>query len=300
MLSRLCENSYVSIQSVAVARPLLWVAAPRTRSAPAWSSASVLSVGFGLVLVALGAVQIVESVVGTLGWVAGTPLTFGVVPLLALIAGWTRFHDVERGPDIHDRQLDRIIGAGAALGAATLLLLSPAATGQRLDLLALPATAVAIIVSRFGTRLLWRLRAAPFALVLAWPTPWTALSTRLSGHLPAGAGPALITGSITGAVLVLPVALAARAGWLRRSVALLVAAPAGAAALQLVLIGGDPTARGELAPTLVLLVGAVAVVTVLLPLRLLCPTRAHAACAPTSREHGGLGWSPEPGSLDRA
>ena len=106
-----------------------------------------------------------------------------LVPVAAVAVAWQRAVPGHGGPNIHDRQLDYILGAGLTVAGLTLLVVQdqrPADfTGARLDLLALPLTAAAAAVLLLGTRMTWRLRTALLVLLLAWPPPWEAVVRHL-------------------------------------------------------------------------------------------------------------------------
>ncbi len=110
-----------------------------------------------------------------------------LVPVAAVAVAWQRAVPGHGGPNIHDRQLDYILGAGLTVAGLTLLVVQdqrPADfTGARLDLLALPLTAAAAAVLLLGTRMTWRLRTALLVLLLAWPPPWEAVVRHLGRPL---------------------------------------------------------------------------------------------------------------------
>ncbi len=110
-----------------------------------------------------------------------------LVPVAAVAVAWQRAVPGHGGPNIHDRQLDYILGAGLTVAGLTLLVVQdqrPADfTAARLDLLALPLTAAAAAVLLLGTRMTWRLRTALLVLLLAWPPPWEAVVRHLGRPL---------------------------------------------------------------------------------------------------------------------
>jgi exosortase len=110
-----------------------------------------------------------------------TPLAYlGLVPLIALGLAALRVRPLTPEPQIHDRQLDYIVGLpllGASLVVNMLLPLRLSAMFWvwRVDLLGLPLFVAGAITILFGTRTLWRLRLPVAFLLLAWPLPYTAL-----------------------------------------------------------------------------------------------------------------------------
>ena len=235
----------------------------RTRYAPGWADARPSAVAFGVVLVVLCLAQLTVLVV-TMLRAPSIPVVLVVVPVLAVVVGVLRFRDGVQGPDIHDRQLDRIIGSGAAAAAATLLALTTP-DQQRIEFLALPATVVAVLVSKYGTRRLWQLRAAPLKLLLLWPAPWTALEKGLQAHVPA----TVLQGAVAGVLIAAPLALAARGHRRRRILAVPVAALGGAAAAELLTVVDPTVATPAVTATVIL---TTLLVLVLVPARLLTST----------------------------
>ncbi len=157
-----------------------------TTSAPSYLPRRALLVRAAVVLLAVLAVH------GAGLWTllrdpqaSGPLFVLVMVPLLATVVGWEHAVRGYHGPNIHDRQLDYIVGTAAAVGALTLVLVqaarAPQLAGSRLDLLALPMTAIAAAVLLLGARMVWQLRAALAVLLLTWPLPWEALSRRLTG-----------------------------------------------------------------------------------------------------------------------
>src|SRR3981081_4523845 len=81
-------------------------------------------------------------------------------------------------PDIHDRQLDYIVGIPLVVGAVAIAYALPARLSTmfwvwRIDLLSLPLFAAGTVALVFGVRALWRMRAAIALLLLGWPLPLT-------------------------------------------------------------------------------------------------------------------------------
>jgi len=87
---------------------------------------------------------------------------------------------VKPEPDIHDREVDYIIGVPLLLGSLAINLLLPVRLSTmfwvwRVDLLALPLFVAGSIAILFGVRTLWRLRFPIAFLLFAWPLPYTKL-----------------------------------------------------------------------------------------------------------------------------
>jgi exosortase len=110
-----------------------------------------------------------------------TPLAYiGLVPVLALGLAWIRRRPRASEPAIHDRQLDYIIGVPLVGGAMAIAYVLPGHLGDiywvnRVDLLSLPIFVAGVVTLLFGTRVLWRQRAAVLYLFLAWPWPYTTI-----------------------------------------------------------------------------------------------------------------------------
>jgi hypothetical protein len=115
----------------------------------------------------------------------GPLVVLAAVPVLAVLAAAALLSRPARGPNIHDRQLDFIL-AGMATVAAFLLDLLAAFGGDgkhgRLDLLAVPLTAIAAAVMLLGTRVFWRVWPAAALLGLLWPPPWEAILRTVDAH----------------------------------------------------------------------------------------------------------------------
>ncbi|GAA4967641.1 hypothetical protein WHI96_06360 [Pseudonocardia tropica] len=125
-------------------------------------------------------------------------LAAGVLPLVAAVAAVPRTLDALPGPDIHDRELDLIVTAAAVLGATALVVVGVPG-------LALAPASVAVLAALCGTRRLWRLRAFPAVLVLAWPGWWAALPAAPEVQLPLAA--------VLAVLVLLGVRVGARRGW---------------------------------------------------------------------------------------
>lgn len=110
-----------------------------------------------------------------------SPLAYlGLVPFMALGLALLRSAPAPDEPDIHDRQVDVIIGLPLMLGALAVMTLLPGRMStlfwyERIDLLSLPLFVAGAIALAFGTRTLGRLRVAVAFLLLAWPVPYTFL-----------------------------------------------------------------------------------------------------------------------------
>jgi exosortase/archaeosortase family protein len=150
-------------------------ASPRTRATVQ------LAVLFGVVMIAY------NYSLSTLIQNAGleTPLAYvSLVPAIALALAAIRSRPLKAEPQIHDRQVDYIIGVPlivVALAANVFLpqKLSAMFWVWRIDLLTLPffvAGAVAII---FGVRILWRQKLAIGYLFLGWPYPYESVLLRV-------------------------------------------------------------------------------------------------------------------------
>jgi exosortase/archaeosortase family protein len=108
-----------------------------------------------------------------------TPLAYlGLVPGISLVLVARRARTGTAEPDIHDRQVDHIIGIPLLVAAVLVNLLLPVRLAAmfwvwRLDLLALPLFVAGTVTLLFGVRTLWRLRVPVLFLFLAWPLPYT-------------------------------------------------------------------------------------------------------------------------------
>jgi len=106
-----------------------------------------------------------------------TPLAYvALVPVVALLMALAKGY----GPyaiDIHDRQVDYIIGVPLVAAAVGANLVFPTRVSSmfwvwRIDLLTLPFFVAGAVALIFGTRTLWRVRGAILFLFLAWPLPY--------------------------------------------------------------------------------------------------------------------------------
>ena len=110
-----------------------------------------------------------------------TPLAYlGLVPFIALALAAARARPMKPEPDIHDREVDYIVGIPLLLGSLAINLLLPVRLSTmfwvwRVDLLALPLFVAGAIAVLFGVRTLWRLRFPVVFLLFAWPLPYTVL-----------------------------------------------------------------------------------------------------------------------------
>jgi exosortase/archaeosortase family protein len=110
-----------------------------------------------------------------------TPLAYlGLVPFMALALAAVRARPVKPEPDIHDREVDYIVGVPLLLSSLAINLLLPVRLSTmfwvwRVDLLALPLFVAGAIAILFGVRTLWRLRFPIVFLLFAWPLPYTKL-----------------------------------------------------------------------------------------------------------------------------
>lgn len=159
------------------------------------------------VLAAVGAAY--HYTLGTLisGLALDSPLAYlGLVPLVAAGLAVALARRQTGDHDIHDRQVDLLVGL-PLVGLALLLVLAlPERLGSefwlwRLDLLSLPVFAAGLVALLLGTRVLWRVRAALLFLLVAWPIPWNATLERTDQPLLD-----LTTSAVRGVTGVVPVA----------------------------------------------------------------------------------------------
>jgi len=110
-----------------------------------------------------------------------TPLAYlAIVPLLALGLAVARIRIDPPEIDIHDRQVDWIVGIGLLAATGAILVLAPQPESSafwlgRLDLLTLPIFVAGLVALLFGVRRMWALRVPILFLLLAWPIPFTYL-----------------------------------------------------------------------------------------------------------------------------
>ncbi|WP_130291809.1 hypothetical protein [Pseudonocardia sediminis] len=125
---------------------------------------------------------------------AGSPELL-VAPVLALVAAALLLRERPSGPAIHDRELDQILAAGAAVAAVALLIGQVVEPARALGVLAAAPAAVVVLALGVGARRLWHARAVPALLVLGWPAPWQLLPDTPAVHATAVAlvaGPVLV------------------------------------------------------------------------------------------------------------
>lgn len=159
-----------------------------------------------LVAVVTGAYHYsLTSLTQTIGF--DTPLAYiGLVPFFAAGLAWMRRRPAAGEPQIHDRQLDYIIGIPLVAGSVIVNYVLPHHLGllfwlDRIDLLTVPFFVAGVVALLFGTRVLWRQKMAIAYLLLAWPWPYT---TVLLGAL--GGFTHITVSGLTEALKVVPVA----------------------------------------------------------------------------------------------
>ena len=136
-----------------------------------------------------------------------TPLAYvALVPIIALILGVIRLRTEPPGLNIHDRQVDWIVGFGLLGITAVILIMAPNPTSstfwlQRIDLLTLPLFVAGLISLLFGVRRVWALKAPLAFLLLAWPIPFTLFLSQTAGPFAD-----LTSGIVGGFTRVVPVA----------------------------------------------------------------------------------------------
>jgi exosortase/archaeosortase family protein len=114
-----------------------------------------------------------------------TPLAYvSLVPAIALALAAIRARPLHAEPDIHDRQLDYIVGLPLVGGALAANLMLPGRLSAmfwvwRIDLLTLPFFVAGSVAIIFGVRVLWRQKLAVGYLFLAWPYPYSSLLLRV-------------------------------------------------------------------------------------------------------------------------
>lgn len=113
-----------------------------------------------------------------------TPLAYlGLVPLVALGIAVVLSSRPRTGPEIHDRQLDLILGLPLVLGTVVVLHVVPQQLSAqfwtaRLDLLTLPVFVTGVCILLVGLRTTWHYHLPIAFLFLAWPLPYTILIDR--------------------------------------------------------------------------------------------------------------------------
>ncbi len=109
------------------------------------------------------------------------PLAYlGLVPVISIMLIAAHGIAPHREPNIHDRELDYIVGIPLLLVAVAVVLVVPSRLSVffwlwRLDLLSLPLFAAGAFTLIFGVRAMWQQRLAIVFLVLAWPLPYALL-----------------------------------------------------------------------------------------------------------------------------
>jgi len=118
-----------------------------------------------------------------------SPLAYvGLVPFFALAMAAAYMTPKPNEPDIHDRQLDYIIGLPLLLGAAAITMFLPRDMSTtfwqfRVDLFAVPLFVAGLLAIVFGVRVLWRQRLPVLYLLLAVPALYTVLlNSALDGY----------------------------------------------------------------------------------------------------------------------
>ena len=110
-----------------------------------------------------------------------TPLAYlALVPLIALGLAAARLRLGPPEVQIHDRDLDWIVGLTLLAVTAAILVLVPqpettAFWLARIDLLTLPIFVAGMVALLFGVRRMWALRFPILFLLLAWPVPFSLL-----------------------------------------------------------------------------------------------------------------------------
>ena len=123
-----------------------------------------------------------RTLLSTLG--LDTPLAYlGLVPFMALGLALLRGVPGSDEPDIHDRQVDIIVGTPLMAAAVVIMLLLPGRMStlfwyERIDLISMPLFVAGAICLAFGVRMLGRLRVSVAFLLLAWPVPYVFLLDR--------------------------------------------------------------------------------------------------------------------------
>jgi exosortase len=108
-----------------------------------------------------------------------TPLGYlALVPVVAALLAWVRLVREPAPLQIHDRQIDYIVGVALLAVAAGIAIAGPGARLfwlYRYDLLGLPFFVAGLIALLFGLRRLWALKVPVLFLFLAWPVPYAPL-----------------------------------------------------------------------------------------------------------------------------
>ena len=147
-----------------------------------------------------------------------TPLAYlALVPVIALILARFALTRQAAPRQIHDRQLDYILGFGFVFIAASILIFLPDSLRSRfwlyrIDLLSLPFFVAGVVTLLYGVRRLWALRVPILFLFLAWPVPYlplvgdglrafTDLSVAAASAL-ATVNPAAVPGGADGAFII--------------------------------------------------------------------------------------------------
>lgn len=167
---------------------------PRTRSTATTTTNAVL-----VVAVLCAVVVAYHYTLSTLlaGLALDSPLAYlGLVPLVSLALAVVVIRQSRDDHDIHDRQVDLLVGLPLVAVALLVVLVLPQRLGSefwlmRLDVLSLPLFLAGLVALLLGTRMVWRLRVPLAFLLAAWPLPWTALLERLDQPLLATTGGAV-------------------------------------------------------------------------------------------------------------
>jgi exosortase/archaeosortase family protein len=150
---------------------------PATLIAPAYLRLGVgARAGLALTLIAIAYHYSIGTLLRSL--TLATPLAYlGLVPGIALALALLRAVPGPEEPNIHDRQLDYIVGFPLLLMALLVAWALPIQQSTffwlwRIDLLSLPMFVAGVVAIVFGVRALWRIRAGIGFLLLAWPIPY--------------------------------------------------------------------------------------------------------------------------------
>ncbi len=154
--------------------------AGRRLSVPRWV-APLLAIAMVGVAYRTSIITLVE------GMQLDTPLAhLSLVPFISLGLAWIARRN-SAGPDIHDRQLDWIVGLPLLATAIAMNVFLPRELSWefwvwRVDLLSLPLFVGGLVALLFGVRALWKYRLAVLFLFLAWPYPYSVVLTRWLGR----------------------------------------------------------------------------------------------------------------------